>query len=73
MFLRIFYKANYKNWDRIPTENFLVEVNNLLANNSLDEISAGQIQQLADKYKLKDASKKFKNELNNRYTHGYKI
>jgi len=48
---------------RIPTENFLVEVNNLLANNSLDEISAGQIQQLADKYQLKDAPKKFKTEL----------
>lgn len=48
---------------RIPTENFLVEVNNLLANNSLDEISAGQIQQLADKYQLKDAPKKYKNEL----------
>jgi hypothetical protein len=48
---------------KIPPENFLVEVNNLLANNSLDEISAGQIQQLSDKYKLKDASKKFKNEL----------
>jgi len=48
---------------RIPTENFLVEVNNLLANKSLDEISAGQIQQLADKYQLKDAQKKFKTEL----------
>jgi hypothetical protein len=48
---------------RIPTENFLIEVNNLLANNSLDEISAGQIQQLADKYKLKDASLTFKSEL----------
>jgi len=48
---------------RTPTQNFLVEVNNLLANNSLDEISAGQIQQLADKYKLKDASQTFKSEL----------
>lgn len=48
---------------KIPTENFLIEVNNLLANNSLDEISADQIQQLADKYKLKDASQRFKSEL----------
>lgn len=48
---------------RIPTENFLIEVNNLLANNSLDELSAGQIQYLADKYQLKDAPKKFKTEL----------
>ena len=48
---------------KIPTENFLVEVNNLLANNSLDEISAGQVQQLAEKYKLKDASQTFKIEL----------
>lgn len=48
---------------RIPIENFLIEVNNLLANNSLDEISAGQVQQLADKYQLKDTPKRFKNEL----------
>lgn len=48
---------------KIPTENFLVEVNNLLANSSLDEISAGQIRELADKYKLKDASQRFKSEL----------
>ena len=48
---------------RIPTENFLIEVNNLLANNSLDEISAGQIQYIADKYKLKDASQRYKSEL----------
>lgn len=48
---------------KIPTENFLVEVNNQLANNSLDEISPGQIQYLVDKYKLKDASKRFKSEL----------
>lgn len=47
---------------KIPTENFLVEVNNLLANNSLDELSSDQIQQLADKYQLKDAPKKYKNE-----------
>mgnify|MGYP000848156491 CR=1 FL=1 len=48
---------------KIPVENFIVEVNNLLANHSLDEISAGQVQQLADKYKLKDASQTFKSEL----------
>ncbi len=48
---------------KIPVENFIVEVNNLLANNSLDEISAGRVQQLADKYKLKNASQTFKSEL----------
>ena len=48
---------------KIPEENYLVDVNNLLADKSLDEISAGQIRYLTEKYKLKDAPQKFKNEL----------
>lgn len=48
---------------RIPTENFLVEVNNLLANNSLDEISAGQTSVFAERYKINNVSQKFGDEL----------
>lgn len=48
---------------KIPEANFLVEVNNLLADKGLDEISTGQVRYLAEKYKLKDAQQKYRNEL----------
>lgn len=48
---------------KIPEENFLVDINNLLADKPLDEISTSQIRHLTEKYKLKDAPQKFKNEL----------
>ena len=48
---------------RIPRENFLIEVNNLLANRSLDEITPGQIIALAEQYKIKNPLDMFGNEL----------
>ena len=46
-----------------PERNYLVEINNLFADSSLDEISLGQIQALAEKFKIKNAYHKFRVEL----------
>lgn len=44
-------------------DDFLVDVNNLLADNNLNEITPGQISALAERYKIKNPSKKFGVEL----------
>jgi hypothetical protein len=52
-----------KLFKKIPEKNFLVDVNNLLAKETLDTLSPDQILLLGDKYQIKDASKKYKSEL----------
>lgn len=68
--MKPFIKKNYiepkgidKLLKKIPIENYLVDVNNLLAEKTLDEISVGQILYLTEKYKLKNASQRFNNQL----------
>lgn len=46
-----------------PEKNYLVDINNLFADNELSEVSAAQIQAFAEKYKLKNAYQKFGVEL----------
>lgn len=48
---------------KVPKENFLVDLNNLLAENSLDELITGQIQQIAERYNLQNPTDKFDKEL----------
>jgi len=48
---------------KIPTKNFLVEINNLLADKSIDEITPGKIIALAEQYKIKNPLDMFGNEL----------
>lgn len=48
---------------KVPKENFLVDLNNLLAENSLDELIPGQILQIAERYNLQNPTDKFDNEL----------
>jgi hypothetical protein len=44
---------------KIPDEKFLVDVNNLLADKSLSEISAGQVRDIAEKYKINNVTQRF--------------
>lgn len=46
-----------------PEKNYLVDINNLFADNELSEVSAAQIQAFAEIYKLKNAYQKFGVEL----------
>jgi len=48
---------------KVPEENFLIDLNNLLAEKSLDEVFPDQIQIISQKYKLQNASEKFNSEL----------
>jgi len=48
---------------KVPKENFLIDLNNLLAENFLDEVMPEQISHIAEKYNLQNPSEKFSNEL----------
>ncbi len=48
---------------KIPKENFLIDLNNLLAENSLDEVMPERILHIAAKYDLQNPSDKFSSEL----------
>jgi uncharacterized protein (DUF1778 family) len=48
---------------KIPTENFLIEVNNLLADKGLAEITPGQVKTITERYKITNPSEKFGKDL----------
>lgn len=48
---------------KTPEKNFLVDVNNLLVEKNLDELSPVRILALADRYKIKNPNQKYKLEL----------
>lgn len=48
---------------KIPEKNFLIDLNNLLAEKSLDEVLPEQVLYIAKKYKLQNVSEKFSSEL----------
>jgi len=48
---------------KVPKENFLIDLNNLLAENSLDEIRPEQILHIAERYNLQNPSDKLCSEL----------
>ena len=48
---------------KVPKENFLIDLNNLLAENSLDAVVPGQILQIAERYNLQNPSDQFSSEL----------
>lgn len=51
-----------KLFKKSPNENFLVDVNNLLASSSLDDLENSQIVSLEQRYGLQNSGKKFKQE-----------
>lgn len=46
-----------------PEKNFLIDINNMLADKTLDEITPGQLSYFAERYKIKNPSEKFGVEL----------
>lgn len=62
---KAYYQPNAleKLLQKIPKKNFLIDINNLFASQSLESISNGQISAILEKYSVNQPERKYNNEL----------